>query len=52
MDMKLRLFQTDEIGKVDLGGSGTIAYIPALFDMNVLYKPFSRFTFLDPKIDH
>ncbi len=29
-------FQTGEIGKVDLGGGGTIAYISALYGMNVI----------------
>ncbi len=29
-------FQTAEIGKVDLGGGGTIAYILALYGMNVI----------------
>lgn len=29
-------FQTCELGKVDLGGGGTIAYILALYDMNVI----------------
>ncbi|MDO5132268.1 MAG: aminopeptidase [Eubacteriales bacterium] len=30
------LFQTAELGKVDLGGGGTIAYILALYGMNVI----------------
>ena len=30
------IFQTAEIGKVDLGGGGTIAYILALYGMNVI----------------
>ncbi|MBR4769145.1 MAG: aminopeptidase, partial [Lachnospiraceae bacterium] len=29
-------FQTCELGKVDLGGGGTIAYILALYGMNVI----------------
>ena len=29
-------YQTAELGKVDLGGSGTIAYILALYGMNVI----------------
>ena len=29
-------FQTAELGKVDLGGGGTIAYITALYGMNVI----------------
>ena len=29
-------FQTSEIGKVDIGGGGTIAYISALYGMNVI----------------
>ena len=29
-------FQTAELGKVDLGGGGTIAYIMALYGMNVI----------------
>ena len=29
-------FQTAELGKVDLGGGGTIAYILALYGMNVI----------------
>ena len=29
-------FQTAELGKVDLGGGGTIAYIAALYGMNVI----------------
>lgn len=29
-------FQTAELGKVDVGGGGTIAYITALYGMNVI----------------
>lgn len=29
-------FQTAELGKVDVGGGGTIAYIPANYDMDVI----------------
>ena len=29
-------FQTAELGKVDEGGGGTIAYIPAAYSMNVI----------------
>jgi len=29
-------YQFSELGKVDLGGGGTIAYIPALYGMNVI----------------
>ena len=29
-------FQTSELGKVDIGGGGTIAYISALYGMNVV----------------
>lgn len=29
-------FQTAELGKVDAGGGGTIAYIPAVYGMNVI----------------
>lgn len=29
-------FQTAELGKVDIGGGGTIAYIPANYDMDVI----------------
>ena len=29
-------FQTAELGKVDVGGGGTIAYIPAAYGMNVI----------------
>ena len=29
-------FQTAELGKVDLGGGGTIAYILSLYGMNVI----------------
>ena len=30
------LYQTAELGKVDAGGGGTIAYIPAVYGMNVV----------------
>ncbi len=30
------IFQTSELGKVDFGGGGTIAYITALYGMNVI----------------
>ena len=29
-------FQTAELGRVDIGGGGTIAYIPAKYDMDVI----------------
>ena len=29
-------FQTAELGKVDAGGGGTIAYIPAAYNMDVI----------------
>ena len=29
-------FQTAELGKVDIGGGGTIAFIPARYDMDVI----------------
>ena len=29
-------YQTAELGRVDLGGGGTIAYIPALYGMEVV----------------
>ena len=29
-------WQTAELGKVDAGGGGTIAYIPAKYDMDVI----------------
>ena len=29
-------FQTSELGRVDVGGGGTIAYILANYDMNVI----------------
>ena len=29
-------FQTAELGKVDVGGGGTIAYIPAKYGMDVI----------------
>ena len=35
-DEKKINFQTSELGKVDLGGGGTIAYILALYGMNVI----------------
>ena len=35
-DDKNVAFQTAELGKVDLGGGGTIAYIAALYGMNVI----------------
>ncbi len=35
-DKKKINFQTAELGKVDLGGGGTIAYILALYGMNVI----------------
>lgn len=35
-DKKDVTFQTAELGKVDLGGGGTIAYILALYGMNVI----------------
>ena len=36
MDEANVIFQTAEFGKVDLGGGGTIAYILALYGMNVI----------------
>lgn len=36
MDDHKVTFQTAELGKVDLGGGGTIAYIMALYGMNVI----------------
>jgi aspartyl aminopeptidase len=36
MDKDEVLFQMSELGKVDLGGGGTIAYILALYGMNVI----------------
>lgn len=36
MDDNKVAFQTAELGKVDLGGGGTIAYIMALYGMNVI----------------
>ena len=36
MDKKKVQFQTAELGKVDLGGGGTIAYILAKYGMNVI----------------
>ena len=30
------MYQTAELGKVDVGGGGTIAYIPAVYGMNVV----------------
>ena len=35
-DKKKVNFQTAELGKVDLGGGGTIAYILALYGMQVI----------------
>ena len=35
-DEKKIVFQTAELGRVDLGGGGTIAYILALYGMNVI----------------
>lgn len=36
LDEKNVVFQTSELGKVDVGGGGTIAYILALYGMNVV----------------
>lgn len=36
MDDKKVVYQTAELGKVDVGGGGTIAYILALYGMNVI----------------
>ena len=36
MDEGSITFQTAELGKVDVGGGGTIAYILALYGMNVI----------------
>ncbi len=36
LDDKKVLYQTAELGKVDVGGGGTIAYILALYGMNVI----------------
>lgn len=36
MDKEKITFQTAEFGKVDIGGAGTIAYILALYGMNVI----------------
>lgn len=36
LDKKGVVYQTAELGKVDLGGGGTIAYILALYGMNVI----------------
>lgn len=36
MDDNNIAFQTAELGKVDIGGGGTIAYILSLYDMNVI----------------
>ncbi len=36
MDKEDIVFQTAELGKVDVGGGGTIAYILALYGMNVI----------------
>ena len=36
MDKHNVAFQTAELGRVDLGGGGTIAYIMATYGMNVI----------------
>ncbi|MBR0118966.1 MAG: aminopeptidase, partial [Eubacterium sp.] len=36
LDKKGVAYQTAELGKVDIGGGGTIAYIMALYGMNVI----------------
>ena len=36
MDDNHVAFQTAELGKVDIGGGGTIAYILSLYGMNVI----------------
>lgn len=36
MDEQNVSFQTAELGKVDVGGGGTIAYILAAYDMDVI----------------
>ena len=36
MESKNVTYQTAELGKVDLGGGGTIAYILALYGMDVI----------------
>ena len=36
MDQDNISYQTAELGRVDLGGGGTIAYIMALYGMNVI----------------
>ena len=36
MDKNKIAFQTAELGKVDAGGGGTIAYIPAEYNMDVI----------------
>lgn len=36
MDDHQVAFQTAELGRVDIGGGGTIAYIPAAYGMNVI----------------
>ena len=36
METKEIVYQTAELGRVDLGGGGTIAYILALYGMNVI----------------
>ena len=36
LDEKKVVYQTAELGKVDVGGGGTIAYILALYGMNVI----------------
>ena len=41
-------FQTAELGKVDVGGGGTIAYIAALYGMNVIDSGVSVLSMHDP----
>ena len=36
MDRRGVAFQTAELGKIDVGGGGTIAYITALYGMEVI----------------
>ncbi|HAE44647.1 MAG TPA: aminopeptidase, partial [Lachnospiraceae bacterium] len=36
LDQEGVIYQTAELGRVDLGGGGTIAYILALYGMNVI----------------
>ena len=36
LDKEGIVYQTAELGKVDVGGGGTIAYILALYGMNVI----------------